>query len=167
MENQKLSKQNQENLQVTKDFRDCGSCTECCKNLYIESVYGHEVKPGNPCFFLCTEKKCTIHENRPDVCRSFQCAWSQRLLPEWMKPDQSNALVCVENWGEHKQYQMLKVLSVNEGYDVRTFSWILDFCMKNKTPLAYEVPGSKGEVRYLGDNEFMDYIQKNKTKLHD
>jgi len=163
MKNHKLLEQNQENLQVIKDFRDCGSCTECCKNLYIEDVYGHTVKPGNPCFFLCKEKKCTIHENRPDVCRNFQCAWSQRLLPEWMKPDESNILVCVERWGEQKQYQMLRVLSIGDGYDVKTFVWILDFCLNNKTPLVYEFPGSKGEVRYLGDAEFLEYMKNQKS----
>jgi len=160
-------KQNQENLQSPKDFRDCGSCVECCKNLYIEDVYGHSVTPGNPCFFLCKERRCTIHENRPQTCRNFQCAWSQHLLPEWMKPDQSNVLVSVENWGDCKQYQMLRVISINEGYDVRTFAWILDFCLNNNTPMAYEIPGSKGEVKYIGDAEFMNYIRNNKNKKND
>jgi len=161
MEN--LNQQNLENLEVKKDFRDCGSCTECCKNLYIEDVYGHVVKPSSPCFFLCSENQCTIHEKRPQVCRDFQCAWSQHLLPEWMKPDKSNALVCVERWGENKQYQMLRIVSINEGYDVKTFSWILNFCIKSSTPLAYQIPGSQ-DINYIGNGEFLEYVN-NKNLL--
>ena len=80
-------------------FRDCGDCNECCKWLIVDDVLGHNIKPGKPCFYLCEEKNCTVHEQRPEVCRNYQCAWSQGILPEWMKPNKSNALVNVEKWG--------------------------------------------------------------------
>lgn len=143
-------------MEKKKDFRDCGSCTECCKNLYIPDVHGHVVYPGSPCFFLCEEKKCTIHENRPKVCKDFQCAWSQNVLPEWMKPDKSNALVCVERWGKNKEKQMLRVVSINDGYDVKTFSWILLFCLETATPISFQIPG--GIFKHIGPPEFMEYI---------
>ena len=92
------------------DFRECGECNECCKWLSISDVHGHDVKPGKPCFFLCEEKNCTIHQERPEVCKGYQCAWSQGVLPQWMKPNKINAIVKVERWGANKEYQLLKVI---------------------------------------------------------
>ena len=77
-----------------------------------------------------------------------------------MKPDKSNVLVCVEQWGNNKQHQMLRILSVNDGYDVKTFSWILEFCLKTNTPLAYQIPSAGKECRYLGDPEFLNYMKE-------
>jgi hypothetical protein len=42
----------------------------------------------------------------------FQCAWSQHLFPEWMRPDKSNALISVEKNQTGEQY--LKVVCKGE-----------------------------------------------------
>jgi len=88
-------------------FRECGECTACCSWL-VGSAFGWEFGCGKTCKFL--ENGCGVHKARPEVCRNYQCAWSQHLLPEEMRPDKCDVLVSVEN-NENGQY--LKALAIN------------------------------------------------------
>ena len=66
-------------------FRDCGECTACCTWLIGDS-FAWEFGAGKSCKFLeCNG--CGVHKARPESCRDYQCAWSQHLLPEEMRPD--------------------------------------------------------------------------------
>ena len=89
-------------------FRECGECTACCSWL-IGNAFGWEFGCGKSCKFL-EEGGCGVHRARPEVCRSYQCAWSQQLLPDEMRPDKCNVLVSVEQ-NENGQY--LKAIAIN------------------------------------------------------
>jgi len=52
-------------------LRYCGSCTLCCLVLDIPEL---DKKAGEWCKH-CTEEGCSIHEERPDVCKGFNCLW--------------------------------------------------------------------------------------------
>ncbi len=89
-------------------FRECGECTACCSWL-VANIYGWEIGGGKSCKFLeCNG--CGVHNARAEVCRNYQCAWTQHLLPEEMRPDKSNIIVSVEN---NPNGQHLKVLPIN------------------------------------------------------
>lgn len=89
-------------------FRDCGECTACCTWL-IGDAFSWKFGGGKTCKFLeCNG--CGVHKARPEPCRDYQCAWSQHLLPEEMRPDKCGFLVSVEQ-NENGQY--LKVLLIN------------------------------------------------------
>ncbi len=89
-------------------FRECGECTVCCTWLIGDS-FAWEFGAGKTCKFLeCNG--CGVHKARPESCRDYQCAWSQHLLPEEMRPDKCEFLVSVEK-NERSQY--LKVLPIN------------------------------------------------------
>ena len=75
-----------------------------------------------------------------------------------MKPDKSGILVSVEKWGDSKQYQMLRAIPVNSGYDLYSFAWILEFCISNSTSLAYKLPND-ASFRYIGCLEFLEYFE--------
>jgi Fe-S-cluster containining protein len=90
------------------NFRPCGDCNACCSWL-IGNAFGWEFGCGKSCKFL-EDNKCGVHKARPEVCRNYQCAWSQYLLPEEMRPDKSGVLVSVE-MNEREQY--LKAISIN------------------------------------------------------
>lgn len=69
---------------MTED-RACGSCTLCCELPLIEPLN----KPNNVlCRHAVRGGGCTIYEQRPHVCRVFNCHWKQLsyLGPEW-RPD--------------------------------------------------------------------------------
>lgn len=90
------------------NFRSCGECTACCTWLIGDS-FGWEFGAGKSCKFLeCNG--CGVHKGRPESCRNYQCAWSQNLLPEEMRPDKCNVLISVEQ-NENGQY--LKALRIN------------------------------------------------------
>lgn len=57
-----------------QNARHCGSCNLCCDILEVAAVE----KPVNQlCRHWETGKGCTIYDRRPQMCRSFSCAWLQ------------------------------------------------------------------------------------------
>ena len=71
--------------------RECGSCSMCCKLLGIEEL----AKPsGVWCKHVAQGKGCTIYDQRPGSCSSFNCYWlyDANLGPEW-KPDKSKFVI--------------------------------------------------------------------------
>jgi Fe-S-cluster containining protein len=90
-------------------MRECGDCTACCTWL-IGDAYGHKFGNGKSCKFLC-EKGCSIHSERPNVCKNYFCAWAQELIDEDYRPDKCGILISVEN-GENGQY--LKAIEIDK-----------------------------------------------------
>ena len=72
----------------------CGDCTLCCKVLGISDFPDGYKTPANSWCKYCEPAgaKCTIYEDRPKSCRTFECQWlmSQRSdipMPDYMRPD--------------------------------------------------------------------------------
>jgi hypothetical protein len=74
--------------------RDCGDCTVCCSVLTVDSP--EFKKPaGTPCVHLAAGG-CGIHAVRPQICRTWFCAWRRvAAMPEEARPDRSGLLVSV------------------------------------------------------------------------
>ena len=73
-----------------QEVRQCGSCNGCCDILEVTAV----AKPMNTlCKHWETEKGCTIYERRPQMCRSFVCAWLQGHLDDDWFPEKSRMVV--------------------------------------------------------------------------
>ena len=52
----------------------CGTCTACCKVFAIPEIK----KPlGEWCQHCDIGKGCKIYEQRPPICRAFECLWLQ------------------------------------------------------------------------------------------
>jgi hypothetical protein len=70
--------------------RECGSCNLCCDVLEVTDV----AKPVNE---LCKHweqgKGCTIYDSRPQMCRSFSCAWLQGHLGDEWFPERAGMVV--------------------------------------------------------------------------
>lgn len=104
-------------------FKPCGECTECCDGNLIGKSYGNDFYKNKPCIFL-VNKKCSIYKNRPQVCRSFQCAWTQNLLDDDMRPDKCGIIVSIEADEFGKQY--FKVIETNDKSSFETLKRIDD-----------------------------------------
>ena len=67
----------------------CGDCTACCQVFAVPEL---DKGPYAPCRHLGSG--CTIHPDRPRVCRDFVCAYAQGLLGDAAsrRPDQSGLL---------------------------------------------------------------------------
>ena len=70
--------------------RQCGSCNACCDVLEVAAVD----KPVNQlCQHWQTGTGCTIYDRRPQMCRSFVCAWLQGHLDDEWFPAKSGIIV--------------------------------------------------------------------------
>lgn len=112
-------------------FRECGDCTACCDGWLIGNSYGNRFGNGKSCVFL-VKKLCTIYKDRPQSCCDFQCAWTQNLFPEWMKPNQCGVMISVE-WDKSRNIQFLRIIEMREVVDYIVYSEIEKFCNENNT----------------------------------
>lgn len=103
-------------MENVTEFRPCGECTACCSGQLMSNSYGNRFGQGHRCIFLVVEK-CTIYETRPQVCRDYQCAWTQQLLDNDMRPDQCGLMVNVETRPDKKQYFKVMELWPNVPYE--------------------------------------------------
>jgi hypothetical protein len=104
--------------------RQCGPCSLCCDALEVAAV-------GKPVNQLCRHwvvgSGCSIYKDRPQMCRSFSCAWLQgHFSDEWF-PDTARLVVhfsqgalnvavdpaCPDRWREEPYFSKLCELSLN------------------------------------------------------
>lgn len=112
------------------EFKPCGDCTACCSGVLAGNIYGNIFNQKKECVFL-VERKCALYNTRPNTCRNYQCAWSQGLLPDWMKPIDCNVIISVEN---ENNTQYLKVISlIKEEIPTEIITVLDDWTNKNKT----------------------------------
>jgi Fe-S-cluster containining protein len=71
--------------------RDCGECTACCTVLTVDSP-DFKKPAGTRCVHLGSGG-CSIHAVRPNICRTWFCAWRRVAeMPEEARPDRSGLL---------------------------------------------------------------------------
>ena len=109
------------------NFRSCGDCTICCSGTLIGDAFGHPFGNGKKCHYL-VENKCTVYNDRPSTCKKYQCAWSQGLLPEHMRPDRCGVIVSVEGNPPH---QYLKSIKFTEADTTEVYDTVDHFCNVN------------------------------------
>ena len=114
------------------DFRECGDCTACCDGHLIGNSYGNRFGEGKPCPFLLSGI-CAIYKDRPNTCRKYQCAWSQKILPEWMKPNLVGVMVSVEININTDNKQYLKVVEMKSLVEYSVYAELEKFCSENDT----------------------------------
>jgi len=72
--------------------RDCGDCTACCTVLTVDTP-DFKKPAGAPCIHLGS-RGCGIHAVRPNICRTWFCAWRRvEAMPDEARPDRSGLLV--------------------------------------------------------------------------
>lgn len=133
--------------------RQCGDCTLCCKWLHFY-VEGEPVYPGKPCKYL--GDNCTIHKIRPKLCRAYNCAYIQGIMPEWLKPSKTDMIVSVEKWGPNQEYQLLRAIECGKQLSVEALSWLVQYSRDNNIGLIYHL---NGVWNYLGPDYFMEYFK--------
>ena len=140
---------------MSENKRTCGSCTKCCEGWLSGEALGHSFYPGKPCHFISIGKGCSVYSKRPkDPCVSYKCAWLLNLdFPEWMKPDEVNAII------DFREINGIKYIQVNEaGETLRSdvLTWIIQYCIKEKLNLSWKI---KNGNNFLGTQEFLEVIK--------
>jgi hypothetical protein len=85
------------------ESRQCGACTFCCTVAGINEL---QKPPMVRCRHL--GRRCEIYPKRPEVCRSFRCAW---LIGNWndrFRPDKVGAYVAFFATAQHGFYAVVQ-----------------------------------------------------------
>jgi len=130
--------------------RECGTCTACCDGWVKGTIEGHDMFPGQPCFFR-GQGCCTIYERRPaDPCRNFVCGWLQAEspFPEDFRPDRLGVLIIPVRWRDKTAYILR---SAGRDPDEALLGWMRAFSLKTGRPFFYE---QRGERFGFGPREF-------------
>ena len=77
-------------MTTTPQVRQCGSCSACCTLLEVTDV-GKSMNEW--CKHCDAGKGCTIYDSRPQMCRSFNCAWLQGYLDDDWFPEKAGMVV--------------------------------------------------------------------------
>lgn len=83
-------------------MRNCDGCEVCCSGYLIGNTRGSWFGNLKPCKYLVNG--CQIYKDRPSQCSDYECAWTQGLLPEWMKPSEIGLVVSVEIDRDGRQF---------------------------------------------------------------
>lgn len=116
--------------------RQCGSCHACCVHVPMPDM-GKPV--GTPCQYLkgrhaCSAGSCSIYDQRPAECATYQCAWLEGFFPTGMRPDKSGLLFEL-GWIEWP-----RKLFLLEGYETRAGAGELHL----RRPESHLPPGCAG-----------------------
>ncbi|MFT4117837.1 YkgJ family cysteine cluster protein [Bradyrhizobium sp.] len=150
--------------------RQCGSCSACCDILEVAAVD----KPVNQlCSHWQTGTGCTIYARRPQMCRSFVCAWLQgHLGDEWFpatagivvhfSQDAVNVTVdddCPDRWREEPYFSKLSEWSLNgirrignRGYATLVVSGPDRFLLLGRTIVPDPTPFGTAFLPVTGDS---------------
>ncbi len=115
-----------------KEIRQCGGCTVCCEVLEIPTIK----KPKKTlCDNVCANGGCSIYQDRPSECRTFQCLWSEGYSGEGQRPDKSGIMA----YHIDTQYgRTLLILEVKEKAFTHRSSQkerLIKFAEKRNTPI--------------------------------
>lgn len=76
--------------------RSCGACSLCCTVLRVDEL---GKRAGDDCVHQQGARGCGIYEDRPEICRAYQCLWRQGGLEEDERPDATGGIVDLETVG--------------------------------------------------------------------
>jgi hypothetical protein len=77
------------------DDRPCGDCVACCIVPLIDTP--EFKKPEGQVCPNCSGKGCAIYDHRPEVCRTFNCAWKRiPSMPPETRPDRLGVMFTLE-----------------------------------------------------------------------
>lgn len=71
--------------------KSCGTCSLCCKVMAVTEI---GKAAGAWCPRFAKGVGCTVHADKPQTCRRFQCYWSiSEVLGEEWRPDRSKLVL--------------------------------------------------------------------------
>jgi hypothetical protein len=117
--------------------RQCLPCTACCGGWLYAEVNEFILRPGHACPHS-TSQGCGIYTERPEVpCRTYVCAWvaEHSPLPDWMRPDQSGAMVLLSLPWEGEL--VISAIPVGVEIPAHTLDWLLTYARTHRRPMIY------------------------------
>jgi hypothetical protein len=129
------------------DDRPCGDCIACCVVPLIDTP--ELKKPEGQVCPNCSGKGCAIYASRPDVCRTFNCAWKRiPSMPPETRPDRLGVMFTLERQLPPRNvFEHLYFVGVATG-----------------DPHALESPMAQDVVRMLSEGALPVFVSAGGTK---
>jgi hypothetical protein len=124
--------------------RSCGECTKCCDGWLAGNIKGHQMYPGQPCFFV-TKDGCSDYENRPqEPCKKFECLWKSQpeIFPAWMRPDRVGGIFTSQ---KIQGVEFVYLVECGTKLDYSALSWLVQKM----------VDGTIKSINYMDAPEFV------------
>ena len=118
----------------------------CCVVLEIE-VFD---KPAGPACQHCAAVGCAIYQQRPSVCRDFECEWlTSRNLPQNFRPDRIGAILMEDS--EVDEYRAVCAPARPLAWrDPRVFAHLVAVAKSGRTVVAKARIAGVADVRFRG-----------------
>lgn len=142
---------------------ECGSCTLCCKLLYIKSTDSHV---GKWCKYCDQKRGCKVQGEKPEECETFECAWLRmKEVNPALRPDRSKIVWDAVNdhimFGVQDPHYPLKDIVVNQVKEfVRSGSSVVIHILGQKPQIAV----AKGHTH---QQVWRETVEKYKEHLND
>lgn len=137
-------------------MRECGACTKCCEGWLSANINSHQMHPGKHCFFLASGK-CTIYEERPGTCRSYNCAWkAEDTFPMWMRPDLTGVIITRVVHPMKPELTHYEVAEAGGKLSVSSLNWLVQWALETGNNLFYEI---EGKHHCIGSPAFRQVMQ--------
>lgn len=122
-------------------IKECGDCQRCCDGTFTDSINGHMMGDGKPCFFLSIGG-CNIYQDRPkDPCINYKCLWLEDDdVPDFMKPNSAQAIVDSRQTEDGVKYLM--ITGNEDSYSTKVFLYAAEYAQLKQIPLVYPRNGS-------------------------
>lgn len=133
-------------------MRECGTCQKCCEGHLHGEAYGHAFYKGRKCHFL-NNSGCSIYPTRPEEpCKSYKCMWladEQRIIPEWMKPDEVDVILTARN---NNGIEYIEMIEAGSTMRADVLSWAIQHTLNNGLNLKYQIDGGWNKI---GQQDFL------------
>lgn len=119
--------------------RTCGGCTACCDVLKIDTPE-FQKPAGTPCIHRSVDG-CSIHSERPDICRAWFCGWRRiSAMPADARPDLSGLMISLDIMREPRNCLegvaiVVRALSDTETFENGMAEAILDLLSDRLVPI--------------------------------
>ena len=158
----------QKDKEFTPPPRECDGCTVCCQGWLPASALGSTFYPGQPCHWVGCNG-CTVHEDRPEVCRNFHCAWKvNHFLPEWFKPTLSNVIATWKTWKKKEDRTpedgpgvFLSIIETDKPMTMKCMTWLNNYVARGELNVRYQ---HEGRWHYMGSEPFKQWCIKRAGK---
>lgn len=152
--------------------RDCGDCTVCCTVPRIDQPDIQKVS-GATCRHR-GDTGCAVYDTRPQVCRSFYCAWrTVEIFDDGWRPDLSGVFPQVETRGVPDAFGMdtgIDLMLVGNPLKTVRQRWFQDFVVTgvmNSIPVFISLPGPRGHQAAtvsMNSEEMLEAIKRGAVK---
>lgn len=126
----------------------CGPCTLCCKVFNIPEL-------DKPQDVWCPNARkswgCTIYEDRPSMCREFECMWLAENLDSKWRPDRIHGVITSTEDGKHFQ---LHEDPGYRGHARRALKFLIDAIVEDGKTYVVVICGD--ERVFMGDPRLLD-----------